>query len=77
MSWSPIANHTKNGVAKAIPRPATQYRSMSSRRPGQVSALAVADPPRPDGRFGQELPYLLRTAAGNGDLGSPLECLLA
>ncbi len=28
-------------------------------------------------RIGQDLPHLLRTAAGGGDLGSPLQCLLA
>ena len=30
-----------------------------------------------DGRVGQELAYLLRTAAGRGELGSPLVSLLA
>lgn len=32
---------------------------------------------RSDGRVGQELPYLLRTAARDGDLGRPLQRLLA
>jgi hypothetical protein len=58
-------------------RPASQYRSMRRPRPRQVFALAVAGLLRSDGRVGQELPYLLRTAAGDGDLGSPLERLLA
>jgi hypothetical protein len=61
------------------PRP--QLRSMripawSDRGQGK-SCSGVAGLHRSDVRVGHELPYLLCTATGDGDLGSPLQRLLA
>lgn len=61
--------------SRSPPRVPVQFDAQT--RPRQVFALAVAGLLRSDGRVGQELAYLLRTAAGDGDLGSPLERLLA
>ena len=52
---------------------------LDRRSPGwpETSCSSVAGLGRSGVRVRQELPYLLRTAAGDGDLGGPLQRLLA
>jgi hypothetical protein len=60
------------------PRPRQILRQGSiRRRRTSPSAIRLAEHRGDLGRVGQELAYLLRTAAGDGDLGGPLQRFLA
>ena len=80
------AHHTTRAAAarpvRRDPAPASpvqvdaQTRVVKPARPTNTCS-GLAGLLRSDGRVMQELSYLLRAAAGNGDLGSPLQRLLA